>query len=401
MTIVQRSRVTATRRADGMKFLVFLALTTALFIAAARSARAQSGATEVILHAFMPAEQGSDPQAGVTLDSAGNLYGTTYSGGISGFGSAYKIDLSGREIVLYSFAGGSDGANPAGELTADREGGLYGTTYHGGASNLGTLYKIDSFGNETVMHSFSGGSDGANPASGVVRFPNGDLYGTTVNGGASGLGIVYKIDAEGRETILHTFTGPDGASPYAGLITDGAGNLYGTTESGGTSNDGTLFKIDSAGQETVLFNFAAIGANPYAGVVRDEAGNFYGTTYLFSGGLVYKISPSGEGTVLFSFDLANYGGFPYSGVILDAAGNIYGTTFYGGDQAAGNLYNGYGVVFKLDPAGQETILHTFTSGTDGAYPYAGLVEDSQGNLYGTTTKGGAGRGGTVFKIPAQ
>ena len=225
-----------------------------------------------MLHSFTGGTDGASPYAGLIRDAAGNLYGTTVYGGTSSSGTVYKIDASGQEMVLYSFTGGNDGGFPYGGVIRDSAGNLYGTTYYGGASDAGTVYKIDASGQETVLYSFTGGTDGGFPYAGVIRDSAGNLYGTTTGGGASGLGTVYKIDASGQETVLHSFTGgADGANPDAGVIRDSAGNLYGTTISGAASEGGTVYEVDSTGLETVLYSFqgGTDGYYPYGGLTGD------------------------------------------------------------------------------------------------------------------------------------
>jgi uncharacterized repeat protein (TIGR03803 family) len=199
------------------------------------------------LHAF--AKSGSDgetPYAGLIQGSDGNFYGTTYFGGASGFGTVFKVTPSGTETVLYSFAGGSDGEHPYAGVIQGSDGNFYGTTYQGGTSGNGTVFKLTPSGTETVLYSFAGGSsDGANPEAGVIQGSDGNFYGTTLQGGASGLGIVFELTPGGTETILHTFAGggSDGANPSANLVQGSDGNLYGSTGAGGTSGNGTFFKV--------------------------------------------------------------------------------------------------------------------------------------------------------------
>jgi uncharacterized repeat protein (TIGR03803 family) len=334
------------------------------------------------------------------LDAKGNFYGTTLYDGAFGSGTVFKMSATGTEKVLHSFTGiGGDGAFPQyGTLARDSSGNLYGTTSGGGIYDqfcpysCGTVFKVDAFGKETVLYSFTGtGGDGTLPWGRVVRDSAGNLYGTTINGGTYGSGIVFKVDPTGKETVLYTFTGADdGAYPYAGLIRDAKGNLYGTTLLN------TVFRIDPIGKVTVLYTFTGPpdGAILEAGLIRDSAGNLYGTTY--SGGTtnygtVFKISAQGQETVLYSFTGGADGGKPrHSSLVRDSAGNLYGTTGEGGS-------SDFGVVFKLDTAGSETVLHTF-SGSDGKIPYGTLARDKTGNLYGTTYEGGAYGGGVVFKI---
>jgi uncharacterized repeat protein (TIGR03803 family) len=314
----------------------------------------------------------------------------------------FRISASGQETILYSFKGAPDGAYPSGPyggVVRDSAGNLYGTTSAGGAAGLGMVYKLDANGQETVLHSFTGSPDGSAPLAGVIRDSAGNLYGTTSSGGTSNYGTVFELDASGHETILHSFrSDPDGATPYAGVIRDAAGNLYGTTFPGGFFNSGIVYELDAAGHETVLWTFRGPtgddGSFPYAGVVLDEAGNLYGTTSnggtFNSLGAVYEIDAAGKETMLYAFAFPGANGLePTAGLILDAAGNLYGTA---GGGAFGN-----GVVFELSPAGIETVLYSFT-GRDGSGPYSGVVRDSAGNLYGTTASGGTENAGVVYKI---
>jgi uncharacterized repeat protein (TIGR03803 family) len=370
----------------------------ALGLAAATAlAPAPALATEVELHNFACPPQGATPYAGVIRDSAGNLYGTTFNGGAVNKGIVYKVDTTGHQTVLYSFKGGGDGSNPLAGVILDSAGDLYGTTEYGGAANAGIVYKLDNTGHETVLYSFTGGADGSNPFAGVILDSAGNLYGTTVFGGA-GSGVVFKLDSTGHETVLHSFTGGDGAAPYAGVTFDSAGNLYGTTNRGGSAGKGVVYKLANTGQETVLYSFTgeADGGNPTAGVTLDSAGNLYGTTergghdvqegYRRGDGVVYKVDTAGNETVLFTF-FGSSGALPYAGVTLDSAGNLYGTTLSG-------------TVYKLNTSGQETVLYTFTGHADGGSPQAGVILDSAGNLYGTTFNGGTAGLGVVYKLDA-
>jgi uncharacterized repeat protein (TIGR03803 family) len=302
--------------------------------------------------------------------------------------------------ILYSFTGGVDGGQPYAKLVQGSGGNLYGTTPVGGASNFGTVFKVDKAGNETVLYSFGGGADGANPWTGLTWGPGDDLYGTTEAGGASGFGTVFKISKAGKKTVLYNFTGAagDGAYPFSRLIWDGVGNVYGTTYKGGASGNGTVFKLAKSGKETVLYSFqgGADGGNPYAGVVRDPAGNLYGTTFGIFGvdyGTVFKLNTAHKEKVLHAFTGGSDGGFPYyGGLVRDSAGNLYGTTSFGG------AHQYFGTVFKVDKAGQQTVLYSFTGGADGGQPNASVIRDSAGNLYGTTVGGGAFGHGTIFKL---
>jgi uncharacterized repeat protein (TIGR03803 family) len=206
---------------------------------------------ETVLYNF-GGPQGSYPKAGLTWDPAGHLYGTTYNGGTTacignGCGVVYRLSLSGRETVLDNFTGASDGVYPISGLIRDSAGNLYGTASMGGTIGYGTVFKVDATGAETVLHNFTDGTDGFEPVGGLLQDPAGNLYGTTYYGGASNDGIVFRLSPDGIETILHTFTGSDGANPTAALVRDSAGNLYGTTYNGGTGNCiygcGVVFEI--------------------------------------------------------------------------------------------------------------------------------------------------------------
>jgi uncharacterized repeat protein (TIGR03803 family) len=361
---------------------------------------------------FTGAPGGTEPKTGVTRDSAGNLYGTTSFGGAANAGVVYKVDTTGHETVLYSFTGGADGDYPLAGVTLDSAGNLYGTTFHGGTQGFGVVYKVDTTGQETVLYSFTGGADGGYPEAGVILDATGNLYGTTLEGGAAGAGVVYELDTAGHETVLYSFTGGvDGGFPLASPIRDAAGNLYGTTNGGGTAGLGVVYKLNATGQETVLYSFPGgpEGAFPFAGVIRDGAGNFYGTTADGGGpagegghGVVFKLTAAGGYSVLYTFTGGTDGGAPLGGVIRDSSGDLFGTANIGG-LAGCSL--GCGVVYKVDTAGHETILHSFTGGVDGANPYGGLVADSTGHLYGTTQYGGKGASaltssgaGVLYKI---
>jgi uncharacterized repeat protein (TIGR03803 family) len=392
-------------------FQFVLPIMLVLLVFAITSAQAQLY-TETVLYSFAGKPDGTSPYAGVVQDAQGNLYGTTYLGGTSNMGTVFMVDTTGKETVLYSFTGmNGDGANPFGGLVRDTQGNLYGTTYQGGnltcgpPVGCGTVFKLDTTGKETVLHTFSSvGGDGTGPQAGLVQDTQGNLYGTTITGGTDGAGTVFKVDTTGKETVLYSFgsAGGDGTLPDAGLVLDSQGNLYGTTRSGGTAGDGTVFKVDKTGKETVLYSFTGMngdGLEPYhSGVVRDAQGNLYGTT-IYGGssvfGTVFKVDTTGKETVLSSFTGGTKdGAYPEAGLVQDTQGNLYGTTFEGGA-------SGGGTVFKVDTSGKETVQHNFFTGgiiKDGAYPLGGLVLDMQGNLYGTTTAGGASAGGIVFKL---
>lgn len=275
--------------------------------------------------------------------------------------------------TLYTFTGKLDGATPQSTLIRDAQGNLYGTTYHGGAFGLGAVFMLEPGGKEKPLHSFSG-VDGMSPDGKLVRDSAGNLYGTTLFGGTPengscvhGCGTVFKLDPQGKFTTLYAFKGKaDGGEPSGNLVRDAEGNLYGAVQYDGPGGYGGVFKIDSNGKESLLYGFGALpdGERPEGGVIRDSSGNLYGNT-LFGGsgggnygyGTVFKVDSSGKETVLYSFTGGADGGGPSGTLVRDPSGNLYGTT------RAGGL--GYGTVFKLDPAGKETVPYAFPGGADG------------------------------------
>lgn len=368
-----------------------------------------------ILYSFSGGATGSTPLAGLVIDGSGNLYGTTQQGGAHDHGTVFKLSSSGTETVLHSFGSPrNDGQDPQAPLVIDSAGNLYGTTFHGGANGEGAIFKVATDHTETVLYSFGDtGSDGQYPAGGLVRDSAGNLYGTTEIGGAYASGTVFELSASGAETILHSFLalgmGVDGQFPQRTLLMDSAGNLFGTTPDGGTDTAGTVFKLSPNGTMTILYSFGgtADGRTPFAGVIEDTAGNLYGTTADggangggFGTGVVFSLSAAGKETILYSFGATAKDGLnPYEGLVMDSAGNLFGTTRAGGAYGSGGGRRG-GTVFRLSPAGTETILYSFgaAGANDGSSPQATLVMDGAGNLYGTTSAGGAHGDGTVFKI---
>jgi uncharacterized repeat protein (TIGR03803 family) len=395
-------------------FMIFVVLLLPSVIA-----RAQTQAQKFkVLHTFH-GPNGSLPMTQLVRDASGNIYGTT-SGGGSGIcdgthdcGTGFKLDKTGKQVWLHNF-NGSNGAEPAAGLLLDAAGNLYGTTALGGdmtcfSLGCGTVFKLDKNGKETVLHKFKGSPDGEMPEALLVKDSAGNLYGTTPFGGRSGgYGTVFQLRTTGKETILHSFAGPpdggaDGAYSAAGVIRDAAGNLYGVTNAGGPSGAGVVYGLD-AGTETLLYSFpgGSDGDDPFSILVADAAGNLYGTTREGGNsecggtgcGTVFELSPQSDGgwkeTTLYTFcsqSNCSDGEEPIAGpLVRDSDGNLYGTTYFGGSAACGR--SGCGVVFKLDTSGKETILHTFTGDADGANPWAGLTMDKAGNLYGAATQGG-------------
>jgi uncharacterized repeat protein (TIGR03803 family) len=288
---------------------------------------------------------------------------------------------------------GTDGAYPYYVyLVQGTDGNFYGTASSGGAHSGGTVFKITTPGKLTTLYNFcsqASCNDGGQPAAGIVLATNGSFYGTTVSGGANGQGAVYKITAAGKFSTLHSFSGTDGASPYVGLIQATNGKLYGTTSGGGTDNFGTIFVITTGGKLTSLHNFSGSdGEYPDARLVQGTNGLFYGTTYR---DWVFEMTPAGKVTALPN---NTHGGGPTGALIQATNGKFYGTT------SAGGANNG-GTLFEMTSAGKATTIYSFCSLSncvDGETPYAGLIQATDGNLYGTTSAGGANLDGTIFKI---
>lgn len=352
---------------------------------------------------------GEVPGGGLIGDSSGNLYGTTKGGGDYGYGTVFQLPTTGGETVFYSFKGGADGSNPYLMSSFPPSGGVvYGSAPYGGKSTTtcelggcGVIFGVGSDGRERVLYSFTGGADGSYPNSPLIHDSAGNLYGAAALGGdftgpciTYGCGVIFKLSRTGQETVLYSFSGGlDGFQPGPGLVRDTAGNLYGSTAGGGAYDWGVVFKLDPAGNETVLYSFTggSDGAVPTY-LVPDSSGNLYGTTYSGGNGpcpggcgVVFKLDPTGSETVLYTFSGGTDGAYPYGGIVRDARGNLYSTTTEGGSQTVcGSL--GCGVVFRVSPTGTETVLHTFVA-TDGAYPAGNLVV-YHGYLYGTTQSGG-------------
>lgn len=374
--------------------------------ASARAARGHAP-TETVLRSFQASPDGGGPLASL-IKVDGTLYGTTYGGGPTGLGTVFEITAAGVETVLYNFKGGADGSRPEGKLVNEK-GTLYGVTTTGGtgtacgSQGCGTVFSLSPGGAETVLYSFQGGSDGSSPES--LRRVGNKFFGTTYNGGPGncfgGCGTVFSVTKAGVESVVYSFQGgSDGRWPYAGLI-DVGGTLYGTTWLGGASTFGTVFSVTTTGVETVLHAFGSgtDGSGPVGGLIN-VGGTFYGTTSLggaAGAGTVYSVTPSGQETVLYSFlgQSSGDGSTPGSSLI-NAGGVLYGLTQRGGTGTACN--NGCGTVFKVTPAGVETPLYSFQGGSDGELPYETDLIKMGGVLYGTTPDGGAAGQGTVFQL---
>lgn len=388
----------------------FATLVLALVLGAAGVLPVAQAQSLKVLHSFSGSD-GQNPVTGLVRDAAGNLYGITPYGGIYGNcdvefggGTVFKLNPAGRLTRLHAFNNVGDGCGPT-SLILDPAGNLYGTT------SGNTVFKIDATGKFSVIYTFRTPSGGSFP-NGLMRDVQGNLYGTTGSGGAGGCfggigcGTVFELNTRGEESVLYSFTGsPDGNEPQSGLTRDAGGNFYGTTSIGGDvgcpNGCGIVFSVNKPGIETVVYRFTggADGGTPWTGgLVRDSTGYIYGTTSAggdlscnngFGCGVAFKVDGGGRETVLHAFTGAD-GSVPTAGLIRDAAGNLYGTTEAGGQF-------GSGTVFKLDSNNNLTVLHNFNN-SDGALPWAGLIRDAAGNLYGTTQSGGRYGSGTVFEI---
>jgi len=376
-------------------------LAIALAAAAPSIGRADAAGFKT-LYSFAGGNDGSLPTAGLVLDKAGSLYGTTELGGghgAYGSGTVFKIAPDGSETLLYAFAAGGDGAEPYAGLYRDKKGNLYGTTIVGGGmgcyehAGCGTVFKITPGGKEKILYAFAGGTaDGSSPESNLISDDAGNLYGTTYQGGTDNAGTIFKLAPDGTETVLHSFASrDDGGLPVGGLIKDSAGNFYGTATEYGPSSAGTVYKLAADGTLTVIYSFSDTVAclEPFGSLKSDSGGNLYGTTF-FTAGCLFKLAPDGTETTLYEFDGTGDGGFPEAGVI----GNKTGTRIYGTN--SGGPYDS-GSVFRFEN-NTETVLHSFTGGSDGAAPTDPLVMGADGKLYGTTSGGGAHGDGTIFEV---
>jgi uncharacterized repeat protein (TIGR03803 family) len=406
---------------------------------------------ETVLHPFTGPD-GANPRSSLISDSAGNLYGTTFAGGASSFGTVFELVAANnyQETVLHSFTGGSDGGSPAAGVIMDGAGNLFGTTTCGGSNGCAAggssgvvfeLVRVTGF-SENVLHIFTGGSDGGQPFAPLVFDLAGNLYGTTTCGGLSsscsgpngGDGVVFELVKAGgfNEMVLHQFTGgSDGGKPFAPVILDVAGNLYGTTEFGGMgscagSGCGVVFELvkTSGFAETVLHRFTggSDGGLPVAPVVFDASGNLFGTAMCggisvcaigaVSNGVVFEFAPSSHLYSVRHRFRGPDGAQPISGLIFANNGTAiyaYGATFAGGS-------HGLGVAFRILPSGTSfTVLHSFAGGTDGAHPAFSTFDISPASstfdplspprircpshcAYGTTVNGGTANVGTAFQI---
>ena len=398
-----------------------VAVVSAVILLTTLSVTSAYAQTFAVLHSFTGGADGGNPQAGLTIGAAGTLYGTTYGGGDVNHGTVFRLMHSGTNWVLtrlYSFDEFEDGSHPEARVVIGPDGNLYGTTFFGGrgqnGEGWGTVFQLQPPPTacrgvlcpwtKRLLYAFAGpnlGRDGAGPYGDVIFDSAGNLYGTTVGGGYWENGNVYELTPTSglwTETILYTFSNGLLGQPRAGLTLDGAGNLYGTTAGNG---DGGVFELTPSGGGWIYSQVYAFGgfegSDPFAGVIFDDAGNLYGATRsggVGGGGTVFMLQPSNGGwslSVLYSF--AGSDG-PWASLVFDQLGNLYGTTFADGSY-------GYGSVFKLTPSNggwTYTSLHDFTGGADGANPISIVTFDNNGNLYGTTSQDGSYGYGVAWEI---
>lgn len=326
--------------------------------------------------------------------SDGNFYGVSQYGGDYGSGNIFAVSSNGAISSLYSFTGGNDGATPVGALVQAVDGSFYGTTSQGGFYGNGTVFNI-SPGGLTTLYQFTGGFDGANPNGALTLGSDGNLYGTTSGEFFTGVGTIFKISTNGDLSTLYTFTNGIDGNGTGGLTLGDDGNFYGVTYDGGTNYMGAFFVMDSTGNLNVLYSFAdgEDGANPGATLTLGGDGNFYGSTTAggdYGAGTIFQMTPGASWTTLYSFQ-GEFDGYSPSQLLAGTDGNFYGTTPFGGVDQDGS-------VFEMTADGAFNPLYMFTGGSDGGSPNSGLVQGSDGSLYGTTSSGAGGNNGGVFRI---
>lgn len=388
-----------------------LVIAFATAAAAFASPNAQSQ-TFSLVHAFTGGPDGGNPEAGVVVNSSGNFYGTTSSGGEYGAGTVYELSSSGEVTTVYSFTGGTDGSTPtAGLIVLSNV--LYGTTSAGGEYGAGTVFKLTMTGQETVLYSFTGGADGSAPGAALSNDSGLNLYGTTFAGGADGNGTVFELvrpkiaSGTWTEEVLYSFGAEgDGANPVSGVSLDKKGNVYGTTSVGGTYDYGNVYQLEktpTGWTENILHQFELLsdGGTAYAGIVLDSAGNLYGAATdggqggENGGGTIFKMTNT-DGTwefnVLYSLEGWGISG-SFRNILVESPTVIYATTHCDGA-------NNDGTVFKLTEANgvwKYTLLYNFTGGLDGYYLFSSPFLH-KGIIYGTTRYGGEDGAGVLFQI---
>jgi uncharacterized repeat protein (TIGR03803 family) len=359
-----------------------------------------------VLYSFI-GDGGYAPYGGLTADADGNLFGTTSTTFPGCCGTAFKLAPDGTETTLHKFGqGGTDASNPWAAMVLDKAGNLFGVSHYGGINGVGAVFKIAPDGKETVLYSVAGIG---HPFGRLIADRKGNLYGTTY--GCAG--TVFKVTPGGKESDIYAFPvdGTHGVCPFAGVTLDESGMLYGTTTAGGAGNCGVVYLLTPHGKQTVLYAFAggSDGCSPYGDLLRDADGNLYGTTPAGGSnrcnggcGIVFKVAPDGSETILHEFRGSRDGAFPRAGLVADKKGNLYGTASGGGEANSGCGSPGCGTVFRLTPGGSFKVLHYFTGGSDGASPWGPLLL-RKGRLYGTTVSGGivgcpGGGCGVVYRI---
>jgi uncharacterized repeat protein (TIGR03803 family) len=376
-----------------------------------QSVQAQTLTTVYSFCSKSACKDGRNPFAGVIQGTDGNLYGTTQYGGTGtcndGCGTVFQLSLSGTLVTLHSFARSTSGAWPTGGLAQATNGDFYGTAYVGGSGNGGTVFRVTSTGALKVLHSFSG-TDGSTPWGTLILGTDGNLFGTTYTGGANNGGTggtVFKVSPGGTLKTLYSSVSIYW-NPFAGLVQGTNGDFYGTTQYGGTgtcnNGCGTIFKITTGGTLSTVYNFVGQEGSPpwpYAPLAQAATGDLYGMTEANgtnSSGSVFKVTTGGGGFK--TLDSLSMNANPTSGLVQATDGNFYGTTNMDGANEAGTI-------FKVTPSGKLTVIYNFCSQsteqqscTDGGLPNAGLIQGTNGNLYGTTFYGGANNEGTVFSL---
>ena len=358
------------------------------------------GTSLTIPHLFSGGTGPFNPHAGVIEGTDGIFYGTTVNGGSGLYGTAFRVNPGGVFSVLHSFTNGVDGATPLAGLIQASDGNLYGASLHGVGASLGTLFRMTPAGAFTPLHAFGGGDDGGNPLASLVQGSDGNLYGTASTGGSNGVGTVFSLSTNGLFTPLWSFNSTNGSSPAGSLVQGSDGQLYGTTSAGGTQDLGTVFSLSTNGSfnSLVSFDYTA-GAYPSNGLVQATDGAFYGTAA--SGGTnggwgtVFRLTADGTLTPLHSFNYED-GAYPVGGLVQATDGNLYGTTSQGG-------IGGQGTVFQITTNGRLTTLVWF-NGANGANPQGALIQARDGSIYGTAEFGrtgynGASGSGDGFGLP--
>ena len=404
------TRAIYNRRNKNCKSICLATVMALVLVGQAFHANAQ---TETNLYSFGGQPDGEQPRAGLVQGTNGNFYGTTYNGGTSNLGSVFRLTPGGSYSNLYSFGSQTnDGAHPSAGLVKGSDGYLYGTTVNGGTNSFGTVFRLGLSGSYSNLYSFQGPpNDGDGPAGGLTRGNDGNFYGVTMGGGTNSSGTVFRFSTNGTETMLYSFAGStnDGSEPVAPLVLGSDGNFYGTTFFGGITNVasigfvnplglGTVFRISPGGSYQLLYLFGSTVPDGFwpGQLVQASDGNFYGVAFeggtFTNHGAVFRITPGGSESLFYSFGSQTNDASTPSSLMIGSDGNFYGTSTKGGT-------NDIGAVFRISPGGSETVLYSFGSQpNDGNEPLGWLVQANGGNLYGTTLNGGAGTEGTIFEL---